>query len=57
MVGLLYDVFAKQYANTESEQTMKSDYLYPAGMVYNTFPWPNGSQRQVEEKKRSHKPY
>lgn len=32
---------------------MKSDYQYSAGMVYNTFPWPNASQQQVEEIKKA----
>lgn len=27
---------------------MKSDYQYSAGMVYNTFPWPDASQEQIE---------
>lgn len=34
---------------------MKSDYQYSAGMVYNTFPWPNASQQQIEEIKKAAK--
>lgn len=34
---------------------MKSDYQYSAGMVYNTFPWPNTSQQQIEEIKKAAK--
>lgn len=34
---------------------MKSDYQYSAGMVYNTFPWPNASQQQIEAIKKAAK--
>ena len=34
---------------------MKSDYQYSARMVYNTFPWPNASQQQIEEIKKAAK--
>lgn len=32
---------------------MKSDYQYSAGMVYNTFPWPDPSLELVEEIKKA----